>query len=109
MNPFRHLLLPAWIPLLVCATFSQSVLAKEAASFMGWIPVQTLTGGKATEIDLTRFLSLAAGAKLEMERPSPLSKTTVNLDPAKLLIQITPEIGAQGMEDLRFKILPAQG
>jgi glycosidase len=95
--------------LLFFAAFSQSLPAKESASFMGWIPVQTLVAGKTTEIDLSRFLSLAPGAKLEMERPSALAKTAAKLDPTKLLLQITPEDGTQGMEDLRLKILPAQG
>jgi len=106
---FKQLPSTAWIILLFCTGLSQSIPAKESAAFVGWFPVQTLVAGKTTEIDLTRFLCLAPGAKLEMERPSALSKTTVNLDPVKLLIQITPEVGAQGMEDLRFKILPSQG
>jgi len=95
--------------LLVFAGLSQGVPAKETVSFIGWIPVQTVSGGKTTEFDLTRFLSLASGAKLEMERPSALPKTAAHLDPAKLVLHITPEPGVQGMEDLRLRILSAQG
>jgi len=109
LNSSKRILPAAWFSLLVFAGLSQGVLAKETVSFIGWIPVQTVSGGKTTEFDLTRFLSLASGAKLEMERPSALPKTAAHLDPAKLVLHITPEPGVQGMEDLRFKILPAQG
>ena len=73
------------------------------------MPVQTLSDGKTTEIDLTRFLSVAPGAQLEMTRISALPKTTVNLDAAKLLLSIAPAPGAQGLEDLQLKIRPPPG
>jgi len=76
---------------------------------MGWIPVQVVAAEKSTEFDLTRFLELAAGDKLELERPNPMEKLKVDLDPAKALLRITPEKGAQGMEDLLLRIRPAQG
>ena len=77
--------------------------------FIGWIPVQTLSGGKFTEFDLTRFLALGEGDKLEMERPSPLEGVTVDLDPARLILRINPSEKSQGMEDLLLRIRPAQG
>ena len=76
--------------------------------FIGWIPVQTLSGGKPTEFDLTRFLALEAGDKLELERTSPLEGVSVDLDPVKLILRISPAEKSQGMEDLLLKIRPTQ-
>jgi len=83
--------------------------AKTPSRFIGWIPVQTLAGGKTLEFDLTRFLSTAPGDKLELDRTSPLTGVHVDLDPVKLVLRLSPDEKAQGMEDLRLKIVPAQG
>jgi len=83
--------------------------AKTPSRFIGWIPVQTLSSGKSVEFDLTRFLATAPGDKLELERTAPLPEVQVDLDPAKLVLRLSPSAQAQGMEDLRLKIVPAQG
>ena len=83
--------------------------AQSATRFMGWIPVQTLRSGKSVEFDLTRFLATAPGDKLELERKAPLPEVEVNLDPAKMVLRVSPTAKAQGMEDLRLRIVPAQG
>ena len=83
--------------------------AKTPSRFIGWIPVQTLSSGKSVEFDLTRFLATAPGDKLELERTAPLPEVQVDLDPAKLVLRLSPSAQAQGMEDLRLKIAPAQG
>ena len=83
--------------------------AKTPSRFIGWIPVQTLSSGKIVEFDLTRFLATAPGDKLELERTAPLPEVQVDLDPAKLVLRLSPSAQAQGMEDLRLKIAPAQG
>jgi len=77
--------------------------------FIGWIPVQNLPAGKASEFDLTRFLAVSPQDQLELERSSPLEKTRVELDAKKLVLRIDPENGARGMEDLRLRIRPPQG
>ena len=91
----------------VCAIFPR--LQAADTSFIGWIPVQTLSAGKSSEFDLTRFLCLAPLDKLEMERPNPLDKTRVEMDSAKLTLRISPDSGTRGMEDLHLRIRPAQG
>jgi glycosidase len=93
---------------LLLLTGPTEILAQQT-SFIGWIPVQTLASGKTTEIDLTRFLSLAPGAKLEMERPAALEKLKVELDAPGQTLRLTPEAGLQGLEDLVLRIRPAQG
>ena len=79
------------------------------APYLGWIPVQTVPGGKEAEFDLTRFLSLVPGDQLSLERPAPLEKTKVELDAAKMILRVHPEAGAQGMEDLHLKIALKKG
>ena len=83
--------------------------AENQTSWAGWIPVQTLPGGKTSEIDLTRFFSVGPNAKIALERPQALEKTKVELQPEKLLLHVTPEFGAQGMEDLVVRIRPETG
>ena len=94
---------------LVWVGFWNHSHANPPARFIGWIPVQTLAGGKSMEFDLTRFLSTAPGDKLELVRASPLAGVQVDLDAAKLILRISPNEKTQGMEDLGLKIVPAQG
>lgn len=95
--------------LLLLASSAAASQTPSATRFIGWIPVQTLSGAKPTEFDLTRFLALSEGDQLEMERSSPLEGTSVELDSAKLLLRVTPSEKSQGMEDLLLTIRPAQG
>ena len=85
-----------------------SAQTKETA-FIGWIPVQNFTGGKKVELDLTRFVTLPAGAKLEVERPLPLDQVKLQLESSECILRILPEPGAQGMEDFVLRIRPRQG
>ena len=85
-----------------------SAQTKETA-FIGWIPVQNFTGGKKVELDLTRFVTLPAGAKLEVERPLPLDQVKLQLESSECILRILPEPGAQGMEDFVLGIRPRQG
>ncbi|MEY5062080.1 MAG: hypothetical protein RLZZ112_44 [Verrucomicrobiota bacterium] len=78
-------------------------------AFMGWIPVQNFSGGKTIELDLTRFLSVPPGAKLDMERPSPLERVQLDLDQDRRILRVSPEPGARGMEDILLRIRPADG
>ena len=109
LNYFKSSLL---IPLQIFAFLSPGlapiVLATETSS-IGSIPVQILNGGKNAEFDLTRFLSLTTQDQLEIERPAPLEKTRVELDSSKLVLRITPEAGATGMEDLILRIREKKG
>ena len=95
--------------LLFWGFFFSSFVRGNPVSYLGWIPVQTLSGDKEAEFDLTRFLSLAPGDQLSLERPAPLEKTKVELDAAKMILRLHPAAGAQGMEDLRLKIAPKKG
>ena len=44
---------------VIFAALSFCRLQATESSFLGWIPVQTLSGGKVSEFDLTRSLSLS--------------------------------------------------
>jgi len=79
------------------------------ASFLGWIPVQTLSAGQGVEYDLTRFLSMEPGGKIELERPAPLPGTQVALDPVRSTLRIDPDGKSRGVEDVVLKICPPQG
>lgn len=98
------------VTVILIFSVGQNLLAQtKDAGFIGWIPVQELAGEKTTEVDLSRFLSLPAKAKLEMARPSPLEKVRVDLDVERLILRISPESGARGLEDILLRICPATG
>lgn len=88
---------------------AKAIPQEKGTGFIGWIPVQIFSGGKTVELDLTRFLAIPPGAKLDMERPSPLETVQLNLDPTKMVLRISPKEKAQGMEDVRLKIFPPKG
>ena len=81
----------------------------KGADYIGWIPVQIVPAGKTSEIDLSRFLTAGSGGKLELARPGTTGKTKIELDSVHPLLRLTPEPGAQGMEDLLLRIRPPQG
>ncbi len=60
-------------------------------------------------MDLTRFLSVAPDAKLEMARSEPLEKLQVDLDSSRRSLRLSPEPGSQGMENLTLRIRPSEG
>jgi len=95
--------------LLLFVNASAPAKDQSGSSFIGWIPVQFPTTGKTTEVDLTRFLALGKGSKLEIERPEALGGLLVDLDGASQILRLTPEPGAQGLENFILRIRPAQG
>ena len=106
IRSFSLLLLLFWTTNPSSSAVSEEV---KTADYIGWIPVQTVPAGKTTEIDLSRFVGLGPGAKLELARSKTTEKTKIELDTAQSVLRITPEHGAQGMEDLVLRIHPSQG
>ena len=100
----------AWIPLVLPWLVLGLAEGKaQSSSFIGWIPVQTLSAGKTVEVDLTRFVSIAPPSKLEVERPESLEKMRVDLNSSTLTLRLTPESGVRGMENLVLRIRPSSG
>ena len=107
---FPVLAIRIYIPFfLLFSAPARSASESGEKTFIGWIPVQTLTEAQGSEFDLTRFLALSPEDKLELTRPALAGKSKVDLDPRNLVLRITPAAGAQGMEDLRLRIQSASG
>ncbi|NBR47042.1 MAG: hypothetical protein EBT68_08060, partial [Verrucomicrobia bacterium] len=80
-------------------------------SFIGWIPVQTVDPGESLEIDLSRFLFVAPGDRLEMEKEKNGSgaKITAELDSTKGILRLPPVPGHAAIRNLCLRIHQADG
>ena len=107
-----HAVLRSSLHVIVAAVAALSPLhaqspqaGKDAASFLGWIPVQPVTAGQKILIDMHRFYFPAPGAgeRLVMPESAP-GRYTASFDEPSFTLEVSVDKAASGLIEIPLRI-----
>lgn len=81
-------------------------LASENSCYLGWIPIQNIPADKTTTLDLSRWLHLGKGDRVEFSPPETIS---IKLNPSSLELQIQTKPDSHGLINLPLRMIPKKG